>query len=188
MEKDIDIAIFVLRSGGTIIYPTDTLWGIGCDATDDEAVQQVIDLKKRVSKDGMIILVDDPKMIKNYVEEIPKEALDILKKEKDPVTIIYPKAKNLPSNLIAEDGSVGIRITKNEFCKELIRRFKKPLVSTSANYSGTDAPASFKDIDVNLICDVDYVVKWEQENENNTGPSKIIKISENGTKEVIRES
>jgi len=189
MEKDIEIALFVLRSGGTILYPTDTIWGIGCDATDPEAVKLVHEIKNREDNKGLIVLVDDPKMIKNYVEEVPQKALDFIKNPKEPTTIIYPKAKNLAPNIIANDGSVGIRVVDDEFCRELIRKFKKPLVSTSANYGGTEAPANFKDIHVDIVCDVDYVVKWGQgRKQKNSKPSKIIRLMANGKHEVIREA
>lgn len=188
MEKDIEIAIFVLRAGGTILYPTDTVWGIGCDATNEDAINQVYDLKRREDRKSMIILVDDPKMIINYVDEIPKKALEFIKKDKVPTTIIYPKAKNLPSKLIAQDGSIAIRVARDEFCRELIRKFGKPIVSTSANYSGMEAPGTFRNIDVDLICDVDYVVKWGQQSLiSDNKASRLIKLQPDGKYEVIRD-
>ncbi len=139
-------AIEVLQKGGIILYPTDTIWGIGCDATNATAIEKVYRIKKRSESKSLIILVESIDQIYKYVDEMPQAALRLIKDTKKPLTIIYDNAKNLPLSLIAVDGSVAIRIVQEEFCKELILQFKKPLVSTSANISGEPSPASFKDI------------------------------------------
>ena len=186
LQIDLEIASFVLRSGGTLVYPTETVWGIGCDATDEEAVDLVFELKKTRDRKALLVLVDSPEMLKEYVKKIPNSALQVLKEAEKPTTIIYPEAKNLASNVVAEDGSIGIRITTNPFCLELLKRFKKPIVSTSANFSGEETPSKFDDINIDLVYNADYVVRSEQINQILSEPSRIIKILENGETVTIR--
>jgi len=144
IELEIEQCLKVLRNGGTILYPTDTIWGIGCDATNSKAVNKIYRLKKRVESKSLIILLDTPEKIKNYVTQVPEIALDLLENIDRPLTIIYPGAKNLAKNVIAEDNSIAIRIVKNEFCRKLIHEFDKPIVSSSANISGEPSPLVFK--------------------------------------------
>ncbi len=177
-----------LQKGGTILYPTDTVWGIGCDATHAEAVQKVYDLKQRDESKALIILVKDLEMLQNYVEEIPTSVFDILSNTKRPTTIIYPNARNLASNLIAEDGSIAIRIPHHDFCQNLLHLWQKPLVSTSANISGEPTPILFKEISRTIQLKTDYVVPFQTfDIETPTQPSRILKIGEEGEILVIRE-
>ena len=178
----------VLRSGGLILYPTDTIWGIGCDATNEAAVAKVYALKKRNEEKSMIVLVHAEYMLDQYVKEVPKAAFDFIEYVEKPLTIIYPDAINLAKNLISSDGTIGIRITKDAFCKQLIQQFKKPIVSTSANISGNTAPSSFNKIDEEIITGVDYVVNLRQhEMGNNNTPSTIIKVEVNGVLKFLRK-
>ena len=160
-EKIIQKALVHLRNGNTILYPTDTIWGIGCDATNGDAVSKVFCIKQRSDVKSMLLLASSVTMLRKYVATVPGKALQLMADEQRPLTIIYPDARNLPSALIAEDGSIGIRITRNAFCKELITRLDKPLVSTSANFSGIPYPESFDEIDPKIIEIVDYVIRWE---------------------------
>jgi len=187
MNEDIQKALEVLRNGGIILYPTDTIWGIGCDATNADAVKKIIQIKKRNDKKSMLILVDVANRINQYIREIPEISWELIEVSDHPVTIIYPGAKNLASNLIAEDGSVGIRITKDEFCKKLIGQFKKPIVSTSANISERPSPSIFSEIDPEVINSVDYVVSWRQNDRKKATPSSIIKIGTKGEIKIIRK-
>ena len=186
MKEDIKNSIDCLRKGGTILYPTDTIWGLGCDACNEDAVKKIYDIKQRENSKSMLVLVDSINMIERYVDEIPSIAYDILELNEDPLTIIFPKAKNLASNLIAEDGSIAMRITNEKFSRDLIFRFRKPIVSTSANISGQPSPQSFYDIDEEIITAADYVVKYRQNETYNGKPSGIIKIGMGGEIEVIR--
>jgi L-threonylcarbamoyladenylate synthase len=169
-----------------ILYPTDTIWGIGCDATNEEAVAKIFKLKKREDSKSMIILLDSEARLPSYIREVPEVAWDLIECADTPLTIIYDGAKNLAKNVVAEDGSIGIRITKDEFCKRLIEKFRKPIVSTSANISGNDAPASFSDIDEDIINGVDYVVNLRQEELSKSSPSAIIKLGVGGEVKIIR--
>ena len=183
---DLELATFVVRSGGTLVYPTDTVWGIGCDATNEEAVEQVLELKKTEDSKALIVLVDSLDMAKEYLKKFPQVALNILSDIKKPTTIIYPGANNIAKNVIAEDGSIGIRITTNSFCKELIKRIKKPIVSTSANISGEPTPKKFNEINIDITYNADYVVRWGQDEDMESEPSAIIKILDNGETLNIR--
>jgi L-threonylcarbamoyladenylate synthase len=189
--EDINIelrnSIDVLIRGGTVLYPTDTVWGIGCDATNEEAVKKIIKLKARSDSKSMIILIDNASRLQSYVREVPEMAWDLIELSEKPLTIIYDDAKNLAKNVIADDGSVGIRITKDEFCKKLIEKFRKPLVSTSANISGIEPPASFSDIDDTIIRGVDYIVNLRQKERITTAPSTIIKLGSGGLFKLIRK-
>lgn len=187
MQQDIQKCIVVLSAGGTILYPTDTIWGIGCDATQSQATQKVYRMKQREDAKTMLVLVDSPDMLSRYVEEIPEMAREILEINDDPLTIIYPAGRNLARNLLSPDGGIGIRITSDPFCTELIRRFRKPLVSTSANIAGHPAPAIFSEISAAIKSMVDYTVLWRQDDPVKRKPSGILKIKLNGEIEVIRK-
>jgi len=187
MQQDIQKCIEVLAAGGTILYPTDTIWGIGCDATQSQATQKVYQLKQREDAKAMLVLVDSVDMLSRYVEEIPAMAEDIIEINDDPLTIIYPTGRNLAANLLSMDGSIGIRITSDPFCTELLHRFRKPLVSTSANIAGQPAPAIFSDIAANIKAMVDYTVSWRQDDRTKRKPSGILKVKLNGEIEVIRK-
>ncbi len=187
MKEDIENALRVLREGGVILYPTDTIWGVGCDATNQHAVKRIYDIKERSEEKSMIILVDTENRIPSYVSTMPEVAWDLVELSEKPLTIIYPGAKNLAENLIAPDRSIGIRVTGDSFCIKLISRLKKPIVSTSANISGEKPPANFHEINPLLMNKVDYVVKHRQDDISQSSPSGIIKLGKGGEVEVIRE-
>jgi len=187
MHEDLKAAADILKQGGIILYPTDTIWGLGCDATREDAVNKIFTLKQRREDKSMLILLDEAEKLINYMAEVPEIALNILKVADKPLTIIYPNAQNLAKNLIADDGSIGIRIVQDEFCSRLIRKFGRPIVSTSANISGKPWPGDFKNIDESIVKGVDYVVRWQQHGELRGKPSGIIKVGVNGEVRVIRE-
>ncbi len=188
MEVQINKAIELLKSGGVILYPTDTIWGIGCDATNPEAVKKVFAIKKREESKSLVTLVSDLDMLARYVKDIPDAALDLIEVNDTPMTIIYPQAIGLAENVIAEDGSVGIRIPMNEFCRQLCFRLRKPIVSTSANISGENPPKGFKDISQDIKDAVDYTVHPSMEEKNSTHKaSQIIKIGLKGEIQIIRK-
>jgi L-threonylcarbamoyladenylate synthase len=186
MKNEIKKCVEVLEKDGTILYPTDTIWGIGCDATSQKAVEKIYKLKKRVESKSLIILLADMKDISKYVETFPDIARDLMKNVERPLTIIYPNAKNIAKNVIAKDNSIAIRIVKNEFCKNLIRAFGKPIISSSANISGEPAPMVFKCISKEIIDNVDYVVNLFQDVLQEVKPSRIIKLNEKGEFHIIR--
>ena len=186
-KNDLQQALKVLREGGVIIYPTDTVWGIGCDATNPEAVKRVFDIKKRDDSKALLLLVDSADRLARYVGNVPAVAWDLIELTTKPLTIIYDGARNLAPNLIAEDGSVGIRVTSELFSKELCYRFQKAVVSTSANVSGEPTPNNFSEISREIIDAVDYVVNYKQLELGKAKSSSIIKLTENGTVTVIRE-
>lgn len=185
IEEDIQNALEVLHKGGLLLYPTDTVWGIGCDATNAKAVQQIFSLKKRVDSKAMIVLVEDESRIPALVGQSVIQVLDYMKGIHKPTTVVYQNAKGLAANLIAEDGSIAIRICKELFCTQLIKKFNKPIVSTSANISGFPTPRSFNDISVEIKEGVDYVVRYRQEEEGLQQPSSIVKW-EDGQIKIIR--
>ena len=187
MQEEIKKALEVLRSGGIILYPTDTIWGIGCDPTNEEAVKRVYEIKQREDSKSMLVLLDNPNKLNSYVEEVPEIAWDLIEFTDKPMTIIYPGAKNLAKNLIAPDGTIGIRITEEDFSNNLIFRFRKPIVSTSANISGEPSPQHFNDISEDLKNAVDYVVDWRQQETENPAPSSIIKLGLGGEIEILRK-
>ena len=187
MNQDIKKALDVLRSGGVILYPTDTIWGLGCDAENEEAVKRIYEIKKRADSKSMLALIDSPIRLEMYVEEVPEIAWDLVEQTTKPLTIIYPKAKNLAKNLIADDGSIGIRLVNEGFCHKLISRFQKPIVSTSANISGKDSPNIFDDISQEILDAVDYVVEYKQDDISEAKASSIIKLSDGGLFKIIRE-
>lgn len=187
MIEEIKKACEVLAGGGLILYPTDTIWGIGCDATNEEAVRKVYKLKQRMDTKAMLVLIDSTAKLNSYVEEVPDQAWDLIELTTKPLTIIYPKARNLPACLVAEDGSIGIRVSTEAFSRRLCERFRKPLVSTSANISGTPAPAIFDEISDEIKAGVDYVVAYRQDDINKAAPSGIIKLGPGGLIQIIRE-
>ncbi len=187
MNKDIKEAVEILRNGGVILYPTDTVWGIGCDATNEEAVRRVYEIKQRSDSKSMLVLLDNPVKLQSYVDEVPDIAWDLIDLTDKPLTVIYDGAKNLAPNLIAEDGSIGIRITNEEFSMKLCQQFRKPIVSTSANISGAPAPSIFKEVSDDVKNAVDYIVSFRQKDNQKEKPSGIIKISKSGTIEIIRK-
>lgn len=176
----------VLKNGGIILYPTDTIWGLGCDATRYKSVERIYKLKKRPENKGFIVLLDQFEKLYDYVDQVPEIAADLISSFDRPLTVIYPGAKNLAKNLLHPDGSVAIRIVKNEFCKNLISLFGKPLVSTSANISGQAAPLIFYKIDQHIIDNVDYVVDLYRDNIDQVKASTIIKFDQNGEYTIIR--
>lgn len=186
IQQEIQSCLKILRSGGTILYPTDTIWGIGCDATDSTAVAKIYQLKQRMERKSLIILLDDAKKLNHYASKIPEIAWDLIKNVDTPLTIIYQDAKNLADNVIAEDGSIAIRIVRNEFCRELIHAFGKPIVSTSANISGATSPQNFRNIIQEIIQGVDYVVDESLEQIHELKPSRIIKLNQNGEFHIVR--
>lgn len=186
IEKEIDIAIGFLKKGKTILYPTDTIWGIGCDATNQKAVQNIYKIKGRNESKTMIVLIDDFENLHKYIKEIPPTTKDIINNCTQPLTIVYDGAKNIAKNLIASDGTIAIRIAKDEFCSSLIRKFGKPIVSTSANISGFTAPRYFPEIEDTIKDKVDYVVNHNLEKIEGLKASRIIKIEKNGNFEILR--
>lgn len=186
MSEIVKKALFFLNKKQTILYPTDTVWGLGCDATSKDAVAKIYQIKNREESKSLIILVDSLEMLKCYVKEIPVKALEIIKTAEKPTTIIYKNPKNLASNVVAEDNTVAIRIVQQEFCQKLIKEFGKPIVSTSANISGEKTPMNFKEINTSILDAVDYVVNLHQEDTSNKS-SRIVKILENGKVEVLRD-
>lgn len=187
LVREVQAAEEELLMGNVILYPTDTVWGIGCDATDQKAVAKIFKIKERDESKAMIILVADEKMLSEYVEEVPASFSKLIKEQTKPTTYIFPKAKNLPKNLIGEDGTIAIRIVNDEFCHKLIRQIDHPIVSTSANLSGGKSPATFAEIDEELKKRVDHIVRLRQDETEAAKPSRIIKFTENGETETIRE-
>jgi L-threonylcarbamoyladenylate synthase len=186
-SEDLKTALNILREGGLILYPTDTIWGLGCDATNREAVEKIYKIKKRRESKSLIILVNGFAMLERYVRNVPGVAADILDVSDKPMTIIFPGGRNLAPGVCNEDGSVGIRICTDDFCNELITRLRKPLVSTSANYSDTPSPSVFSEIEERIIRSADYVVKYRQTEEDKNTPSSIIKVDDNGVIKIIRK-
>ena len=182
---DIDECCKVLAAGELILYPTDTIWGIGCDATNDDAVEKIFFLKQRHDKRSMIILVADEKNIFTYVENPDKKIFEYLASVKKPTTVIYNHAKNVAKNLISQDGTIAIRIVKDNFCKQLITQFKKSIVSTSANISGEPFPKKFNEIHIEIKNGVDYIVQHRQ-TDISSQPSSIIKLNSEGEIEILR--
>ena len=187
MIEDIKKACQVMNEGGVILYPTDTIWGIGCDATNEEAVRRVYEIKQRSDSKAMLVLVDSPVKVDFYVQDVPEVAWDLIEVADKPLTIIYSGARNLAPNLIAEDGSVGIRVTNEEFSKRLCQQFRKAIVSTSANISGQPSPANYSEITEELKSMVDYVVGYRREEMGHPKPSSIIKLDKGGVIKIIRK-
>ncbi len=176
-----------MMEGGVILYPTDTIWGIGCDATNEDAVRRVYEIKQRQDSKAMLVLVDSSVKVDFYVRDVPEVAWDLIDLADKPLTIIYSGARNLAANLLAEDGSVGIRVTNEDFSKRLCQQFRKAIVSTSANISGQPSPKNFSEISEEVKSAVDYIVGYRQEEMSNPKPSSIIKLDKGGVIKIIRE-
>ncbi|MFC3198775.1 L-threonylcarbamoyladenylate synthase [Parapedobacter deserti] len=186
-SSDIEKALDTLRAGGLILYPTDTIWGIGCDATNAEAVDAVFRLKGRAQGKSLIVLLDTDNKLQSYVSDVPEVAYQLIEYTERPLTIVYSDAKNLAPNLLAEDGSVGIRIVNHTFCTRLLQRFRKPIVSTSANVSGQPAPRNFGEIAPEIIGGVDYVVQYGQDDLTERQASIVMKLESGGKFSFIRK-
>ncbi len=183
---DIDACVAVLKKGGTILYPTDTVWGIGCDATNEVAVQKIFAIKKRNEEKSMIILLADEQDIIHYTAEPHPVIFDYVKGVMKPTTVIYEGARNLAPNLVNQDGSIGIRIVKDPFCMQLIKEFGGPIVSTSSNISGYPPPSFYEDIDIEIKNGVDYIVQHRQNDLTPASPSTVIKLAKDGNIQVLR--
>ncbi len=185
LKQEIESALNALKKGGIILYPTDTIWGIGCDATNFEAVEKIYQLKKRKESKSMICIVSDFKMLNQYVEEVPEVAYDIIKYAIKPTTVIYDRPLHVAENLIADDNTLAIRVIREGFCNALLKKFKKPIVSTSANLSDSPTPKLYKEISEEILKGVDYVVNLHDKKKAGK-PSSIIKLSNDGVVKVIR--
>lgn len=186
-QSDLDKAIEVLRKGGIILYPTDTVWGIGCDATNSKAVKRIYDLKHRADSKAMIVLVDSPEMVERYVDEMPEVAMQLIDVAVKPVTIVYDRGIGLAPELIAPDGSIGIRVTSEKFSSMLCRKLRRPLVSTSANISGSPTPRFFNEISEEVVKGVDYVVEFRRDDNEPRSPSSVLKLSNSGQIKILRQ-
>lgn len=187
LQDEIKKSLEVLRDGGVILYPTDTIWGLGCDATNETAVQKLLEIKQRPAEKSLIILLDTDNKLQSYLTEVPEVAYNLIEYAENPLTIIFSGAKNLAPSVINENGSVGIRIVKHEFCTKLVEHFRKPIVSTSANISGQLSPRFFDEINEELLSLVDYVVDFEQGDKTVKKPSTIVKLGVAGQFEFIRK-
>ncbi len=185
LSNEISECVKVLQEGGLILYPTDTVWGIGCDATNEAAVAKVYELKRRPDSKALICLVANDFMLEKHVEEVPDLAYDLMDMSTKPTTIIYDRPKGIAKNLVAEDNTLAIRVASDDFCRKLIGKFGKPIVSTSANISGEPTPKSFSEISSDILKGVDYAVNLQRQVINNT-PSAIIRLATDGTVKVIR--
>ena len=186
-EDDIETALTVLQKGGLILYPTDTIWGIGCDALNTDAINRIYQVKGRAQNKSLIILLENENQLQSYVQEVPEVAYQLIEYSERPLTIIYSGARNLPESLIGEDGSIGIRIVRDKFCRELIRRFRRPIVSTSANRSGQPSPSHFGEVDPEIAEQVDYVVEFGQLSTEKRQASMIMKLDPSGQFEFLRK-
>lgn len=187
LQEEVKKACEILSQGGIILYPTDTIWGIGCDANNEEAVEKVYRIKQRTDSKSMLVLLDTTAKLDYYVADFPDIALDLIELSEKPLTIIYDGARNLAPNLIASDGSIGIRITKEAFSQRLCQALRRPLVSTSANISGQPSPANFSEISEEVLAAVDYVVDYRREDKTKSKPSGIIKLGKGAQVKIIRE-
>src|SRR6476469_5312953 len=180
-EKDIEESLRILKEEGVILYPTDTIWGLGCDATNSEAVKRIYNIKKRDDSKSMIILVADERELMQYVAAPDPQVFDFIQEQTRPTTIIFEHAIGLPDNLVAEDGSIAIRLVQDEFCRHLIKCLRHPVVSTSANISGQSSPQSFNDIAPEIKTAVDFIVQWRQHDTSAAQPSRIIRWTNNAS-------
>lgn len=187
IKDNIDAALKVLKEGGVILYPTDTVWGLGCDATNEKAVDKIFKIKRRADSKSLILLVSDMDMVCRYIKVIPDIAEQLVEVTDTPLTIIYPGAVGLATNVIAQDGTIGMRIPNHEFCAQLLYRFRKPIVSTSANVSGNATPMSFFEIDKEIIKSADFIVDKIFEESSTQKPSSVIKLGIGGEVEIIRK-
>ncbi len=183
---NIDEIVAELKKGSTILYPTDTIWGIGCDASNAKAVEKIYKIKVRDKSKSLIILIDSIESLKDYVEEVPEVAIDLMKSYREPLTIIFPTSRNLARNVVAEDGSIAIRIPHDDFCQELLRAFGKPITSTSANISGDPSPAAYSKISSRVKDMVDYVVHYKLQSFSMGKASSIIRLLPDGDLQIIR--
>ena len=183
---DIRNALKVLRSGGVILYPTDTIWGLGCDATNADAVRKIYTIKQRDNLKSLIILVNSVSMLERYVDSPPDIALEMAELAVSPLTIVYDRGRNLAEGVAAADGSVGIRVSDDPFCDELITALRKPIVSTSANLSGAEAPSAFDDISEEIKAAADYICLWRQDDRSRARASSVIRVSGNGIVKILR--
>ena len=186
ISEIIQEALQVLRDGGVILYPTDTVWGLGCDATNEKAVARIYEIKRRADSKALVLLACDLDMVARHVKQVPDSAIDLVEVNDSPMTLIYPDAVGLAPNVVAEDGSVGIRIPMNDFCVALVRKFRRPIVSTSANISGEPTPKKFKEIPEEIRAAVDYVVAPALEKGSTGKASQIIKVGPGSEVKVIR--
>lgn len=186
-RDDLNKALETLKNGGLILYPTDTIWGIGCDATNAEAVEKVFALKGRDHQKSLIVLLHNDNQLASYVNDIPEVAYDLIEYTDKPLTIVYSNAKNLAPNVVAADGSIGIRIVRHPFCEQLLQRFRKPIVSTSANISGERSPVRFDDIAEEVKAGVDYIVEYGQHMKGNGKSSTVMKLDSSGKFEFLRK-
>ena len=186
LKDEVAKSFKIIQDGGIILYPTDTIWGIGCDAANTEAVQKIYKLKQRDEAKSMIILLDTENKLESYIREVNPLAYDLIEYAENPLTLVMPGAKNISPALIASDGSIGIRVSKHPFCKQLIQRLRRPLVSTSANISGKPAPQYFAQIEPEIVEGVDYVVDTDQHDMEIKTPSTIMRLAPNGSFEFIR--
>jgi L-threonylcarbamoyladenylate synthase len=186
MEEEIKKVVEVLNLGGTILYPTDTIWGIGCDATNYRAAEKVYKLKGRMPQKSLIVLIESVEKLRDYVDEVPEMAIDLIESLTDPLTIIYPAARGLAKNVMANDQTIAVRIPRDEFCQKLLKAFGKPITSTSANLSGEPSPLSFSKISQEIIQGVDYVVSHNQKKVNRSKVSTIVRINKGGDIQILR--
>jgi L-threonylcarbamoyladenylate synthase len=186
-ENDMAACLDVIKRGGLILYPTDTIWGIGCDATNELAVKKIYALKNRAQSQSLISLVNDDAMLNKYVREVPSAAWDLIQYSEKPITIIYDDVKGIAANAIANDGTAAFRIVKDVFCQQLIYRLRRPLISTSANKSGQPTAETFSAIDDEIKNGVDYIVKYRQEEQKKNSASTIIQLKNSGEIKIIRK-
>lgn len=186
IEEDIKLACETLRKGGVILYPTDTVWGIGCDATCSDAVKRIFKIKRRADNKALIVMLGSENSLDRYVADIPEIAYDLIEVASNPLTIVYDNGCNLAPELLGQDGSIGIRISREHFSKRLCQAYKKPIVSTSANISGATTPAIFDEITEEIKNSVDYIVEARRNDKNRHFPSSVIKLSAGGIIKVIR--
>lgn len=185
--EDIKNALKVLRAGGVILYPTDTVWGLGCDATNADAVRKVYAIKKRSDAKSLIVLVNSVAMLTRYVDNPPEIALQMAEWSEKPLTVVYDKGRSLAEGVASSDGSIGVRVCSEPFCDALIDALRKPLISTSANISGEEAPAIFDEISEEIVSAVDYVCLYRQDDLSKASPSSVIKVSANGAVKILRQ-
>jgi len=183
---DLAGALKVLRAGGIILYPTDTVWGLGCDATNAKAVSRVYEIKQRAENKSLIILVNSVAMLERYVENPPEVAIEMAELSEKPLTVVYDRGRSLAEGVASSDGSVGVRVCTEPFCDAIIDALRKPLVSTSANISGSNSPAIFDEISEEVKAAVDYVCLWRQDDRSRATPSSVIKVSGNGIVKILR--
>lgn len=186
-EQELTNTLATLHAGGVILYPTDTVWGIGCDCTNARAVDKIFKIKKRDSSKSLVLLVDNDARLLRYVKSIPEIVWELKQYSEKPLTIVYPEGKNVAKNMIGPDKSIAIRVTSDLFCKKLIQTFDNGIVSTSANISGQPSPQNFSDISTEIINAVDYVVNLRQNEKNTNPPSTIIKVGMKGEIQIIRK-